>query len=457
MGLRSISLGLALAACAALLAVPAPGGGQPARVVKGPYVTNFSDVDAVIRYEADVPGPTTLAIGIEKSVLPLRKIADQGAGTMHAVHVTGLEADKAYSYAVLSGTQIIATGHFTTAGKPDGGTPARFVVFGDSRSDPATHAAIVAGIRNTPADFLVNTGDIVAEGSSMDDWQTFFQVEAPLLREVPLLLCIGNHELHDDAAGANFARYFSFSDATGAPRLYGTTRVDAVRFFFLNGQQEFESGDERAWLERSLAQADNEPGLSFRIAVVHHGPWSAGPHGPNPRLVAAHVPELLAAHHVDLVLSGHDHIYERGDAGGTKYVISGGAGAPLYELASPLPPTTRKAESTYNYVEMTATRFEMTLEAHRLDGSLIEKCGFAKGGGWDCDSKVTPHATVGPPPGAVPSTSSAGGSAAPPSPPPRSSSCTIGPSGSPGLSGAAALAAVVAAAGARAARRRRRR
>ena len=38
---------------------------------------------------------------------------------------------------------------------------------------------------------------------------------------------------------------------------------------------------------------------------------------------------------VELVLAGHDHIYERGEGGGLKYVITGGAGAPLYRASRP--------------------------------------------------------------------------------------------------------------------------
>jgi len=462
---RRFSLAVPAVAVAWVAASPVARGDAPAlHLVKGPYVTMFSDTSADIRYEVDLPGPTTLEIGPEKSALPARKIADAGTGTMHVVHVTGLEPQKVFAYGILSGTQVLATGNFVTAGKPAGDTPARFVVFGDSRSDPSTHAAIVKGIQTTRADFLVNTGDIVADGGTAADWQSFFQIEAPLLREVPMFLAIGNHELSDDAAGASFARYFGFPDPSGTPKLYGTARVDAARFFFLNGMQDFDSGDERAWLESALKQADNEPGLVFRIVVVHQGPWSSGPHGPNPRLVAAHVPELLAAHHVDLVLSGHDHIYERGVSDSMKYVITGGAGAPLYKVSSTPPPTTRRAESAYNYVDMVVSRFDVTLEAHRIDGTLIEKCGFPKNGAWDCDVGAIPHAIVGPPPGGASSsaaspsyTTGVSPSASPASSAGSSSSrshCSVALPGA-SVDGGSAFALALVAVGARRARRRR--
>jgi hypothetical protein len=102
-------------------------------------------------------------------------------------------------------------------------------------------------------------------------------------------------------------------------------------------------------------------------------------------LVDAHIPELLAAHKVDLLLSGHDHIYERGAGyGGTKYLISGGGGAPLYRIAETVR-TTRKAEAAYHFVEVTTSGDALRIVARRLDGTLIDRCGFRRGSDWDCD------------------------------------------------------------------------
>jgi hypothetical protein len=143
------------------------------------------------------------------------------------------------------------------------------------------------------------------------------------------------------------------------------------------------SGDERQWLERELSRADAEPGLVWRIAVMHQGPWSGGPHGGSVLLNRGHVPELLRAHHVDLVFSGHDHIYERGESGGIKYVVSGGGGSPLYGVSKIA--TTRKAEAAYHYVEVATGRDDLRLVARRIDGSILDQCGFKRGSSWDCD------------------------------------------------------------------------
>jgi hypothetical protein len=371
--------------------------------VKGPYLTGLSDTHVDVRFELDSPGRGTVAItreaagegrGGEGGSPEALEFSDRKLDAFHVVSASGLAPATRYSYVVRVGGVTLGTGHFSTGPTPDGGAPITFLVYGDDRTDPSAHQLVVRAMATTPSDVLVNTGDLVEDGASALDWQSFFDAESSLLRDRAVFVAIGNHELYDDAAGANFAHYFGLAGATagtGGAQPYGSVRLGGVRFFFLNGMHDWDSGDERQWLEHELAGADAEPGLGWRVVVVHHGPWSAGPHGGNSKLLDAHVPELLAAHKVDLILSGHDHIYERGDAGPLKYIISGGGGAPLYRVAGPTA-TTRKAEATYHFVEIRASTDALRVVAHRLDGSVIETCGVLKQRPWDCDPVPGPAA-----------------------------------------------------------------
>ncbi len=359
-------------------------GARPVKLLKGPYLTGLSESGADVRFELD--GAASAAIDVDGGATTSggHTFTDRAPATMHVLRATDLAPATAYSYVVRVDGQAVGHGRFTTAPKEAPGAQLKFLVYGDDRTDPTAHAAVVRALGASPSDFLVNTGDMVEDGGRAGDWQSFFDVEAPLLRDRALFVAIGNHELYDDRAGANFARYFGFVGPSGRPQAYGTFRLANVRFFFLNSLHDWSSGEERQWLETELGRSDREPGLAWRIAVMHHGPWSSGPHGANSALVSAHVPELLSAHGVDLVLAGHDHIYERGETEGMKYVTSGGGGAPLYRSSQT--PSTRKAESTYHFVEVTAGDQEIRLVARRLDGSVLDQCGFGKGKGWDCDA-----------------------------------------------------------------------
>ncbi len=355
------------------------------RVAKGPYVTSVFDTGAEIRFELDQASPATLTVVRDAdSTSPPRTLESADPAAMHVVRATGLEAATQYSYSVRVGHALLGEGHFATAPAQGSVSPVTFLAYGDDRTDPTAHAAVVRAMLQVPSAFVVNTGDMVEDGGDADAWQTFFGVEAPLLRDRAIFAAVGNHEIVNDLAGSNFARYFGFPGVGGPSKLYGTQRFGLVRFFFLNGMHGWDSGEERDWLERALASADAEPGVVWRVAIVHHGPWSSGPHGPNANLVDADIPQLLAAHHVDLLLSGHDHIYERGSSDGLKYLVSGGGGAPLYRIER-LEPTSFKAEAAYHFIAIDATPSNVKIVARRVDGTVLDRCGFAKGDPWDCD------------------------------------------------------------------------
>jgi predicted phosphodiesterase len=323
--------------------------------------------------------------------------------------------------------------------------PFSFVLYGDNRTDGPAHERVVHAIAGEPYDFLVHTGDFVIEGGDEQAWQTFFDIEGPLLRDHCVFACVGNHELFNDQDAAHFERYFGPREPAapgGAPApMYGSFRWGRARFFLLNAFTSWTTGPARAWLEEALARADHEPGIDLRVAVVHQGPYSAGPHAGSRSLLAAHIDDLLAAHHVDLVLSGHDHIYERGEAKGLKYIVSGGGGAPLYRDITPVP-STRRVEPTYNYVLTTVTDATVSIVAKRPDGSIVDQCSFVRGGSWQCDPPRPAPPVVSEPPESPPA-------------PTKAPSCgcgVVGRTASPGFVAGAALTLSLALA-----RRRRRR
>lgn len=356
-------------------------------------MTAVSDSDATVRFELETAAPATVEVVPQPSGAGDASASRQShfdsreVSTMHRVHLTGLQPTTPYAVVVRAGGAVVADGRFVTAPRPDADAPLTFLVYGDNRTDDAAHASVVRAMNAVPSDFLVNTGDMVQDGARASDWQTFFDTERPLLHDRPLFAAIGNHELTDDAAGVNFERYFGFPEADGAMLPYGTVRFGNARFFFLNGVDDWSSSPERQWLEQALSSADNEPGLQWRFVVLHHGPWSSGPHGSNVKFVQDGMVQVLASHRVDLLFAGHDHLYERGVGGALKYIVSGGGGAPVYRDLHPLA-TTRKVEPVRHFVEVTTQGSKLQIVAMRDDGSVLDRCGFTQGQPWDCDSTV---------------------------------------------------------------------
>ncbi len=397
---------------------------------RGPFLQSLGQTGVTVKVE--LLAPETVSVEVTGPDGVAKKASIEEARRFQSMRVDGLSPGTSYRYRVLAGAAGVASdeGRFTTA--PADARPFKFVMYGDSRSDPATHAAVVRAILATPSDFLVHTGDMVAVGDEEDDWKSFFDVENPLLRDRCVFASIGNHELLGDkgVGAAAFLRYFAISTDSGkdSPKLYGSMRWGNTRFFLLNAMDDW-SGEARAWLKDELDRAASEAGLVHRFAVLHHGPHSSGPHGGNERLHKNGVLPILKEGKVDLIFAGHDHAYERGTGDGLKYVVSGGAGAPLYPRKSK-DAATAMFESVHHFVEVSVDGDKVDLVAKRASGSILERCGFVGAGAWDCDKSPAGGAqktTTGP---AAPELQ-------------RSSACGCSTPGSGSSSGWIAIAAAV--------------
>ena len=69
---------------------------------------------------------------------------------------------------------------------------------------------------------------------------------------------------------------------------------------------------------------------------------------------------------------GHDHNYQHYLKNGVHYFITGGGGAPLYDVDTPPPGITRKVESTENFVIVKVDGQKARLQAIRPNGESIE-------------------------------------------------------------------------------------
>lgn len=375
-----------------------------AKVTKGPWVQRVRPTSAVIRVEVNPAAAVSLEVtGLTGADGGLTVLESKEAKTLHELPLDQLQPGTHYRYLIKTGGQSKLAA-FTTALADDSSASFRFLAYGDNRTDDAAHASVVRAMVPVPSDFLVHTGDFVENGASLPQWQTFFDIEAPLLNSRPIVSAVGNHELVDNS-GINYVKFFGppvdGGAATKPEHLDHTFRWGNTRFFFLNGLSQFKTGVERQWLDKVLADADNEDGLMWRVVVVHHGPWSSGPHGGNQHFHEAGLPAMFKQHKVDVVFSGHDHTYERGIGDGLPFVVTGGGGAPLYRLRNRIPQS-RHSESTHHFVHVEVNPRVMQITALRTDGSRIERCALSKATeGWFCGDVVELLSDGGVPPPTV--------------------------------------------------------
>lgn len=137
----------------------------------------------------------------------------------------------------------------------------------------------------------------------------------PLLdRGAELRAVLGNHDVLRGRGDEQLA-------ALGMPGRWHAVERGGVLLVGLYGEDPANT-DQLAWLEETLAGSN----AVWRIVFVHRPPYSAGYQGSDPGVREPLVP-LLRRHGVQLVLSGHDHDYQRSlPLQGTTYVVSG-AGA----------------------------------------------------------------------------------------------------------------------------------
>jgi hypothetical protein len=383
----SVFIALALAAQPAL---------AEARIVKGPYLMDARADRVAVMFELSEPAAATVVVlqGEEE----LRRL-ESPPSDFHEVLLSNLEPQSSYDYRVeIEGATAI--GSITTA-PPNGEGRIRFLVMGDNRTDAQAHAAVIARMREHPADFVINTGDMVSNGADAEDWQELFDVERELLLDTPVFPVLGNHELYRHGVGLpSFLRYTRVPDSLDSEETYYGFDWGPVRFLMLDSNDDWSDPDgaQRAWLVAQLEDAAGTDTVAHVMLAVHHGPVSSNAHGSHPDMLSTGMVHLLRRHGVGLVLSGHDHAYERGDAHGVKYIVTGGGGAPIYDENDPLP-FQHRFDASHHFLLVEATHERVDVTARRVDDSVIERCGFERGGRWLCerpDGQVEPSEPVAP-------------------------------------------------------------
>jgi len=145
----------------------------------------------------------------------------------------------------------------------------------------------------------------------------------------------GNHEYYSPQA----AGYYSYFGAAAGPTRNGYYSVDIGGWHIVSLNSYLKPEPYRAqldWLREDLAQSR----ARCTLAVWHHPRFSSGGHGSNPQMDEAW--KLLAAAGVEVLLSAHDHNYERfapqdgngarDDERGIRQFVVGTGGAKLTPL-----------------------------------------------------------------------------------------------------------------------------
>ena len=332
--------------CAVLAAGPALRAAD--RLVGGPFAVHVGPTSATVVCVFD-SGTTTPVLRAEMT------------------SYTGLTPGANFEYNVLGSDE--GRGSFKTA--PAGPADFQFVVYGDTRTRHDMHRRVIAAvIKHGIPDFVMHTGDLVANGTEAEQWPVFFDIERELLRQTAFFPSLGNHE-------RNSHQFYEFFGVTTP---YYSFDWGQAHFIVLNSdignaaadlaaKQSFWNEQVR-WLAEDLAKSQK---AVFRFVMAHHPPITAVARrqGNNPEMTA--LMPLFEKEHVTAGFFGHDHNYQHYLKNGVHYVITGGGGAPLYDVDKPPEGITQKVISTEHFVSVKVSGKSAHIEALALDGSLLDR------------------------------------------------------------------------------------
>lgn len=251
-----------------------------------------------------------------------------------------------------------------------------FAAVGDTgtggRNQMDVAQAMVDAYAATPYGFVVHVGDISYRGSILDRWEDVWVRPYKSLFDagVRFEVALGNHELEEGQSEETLQWIEARLQQLGYAETYRVVPYGPVDFFFLDSSTPLvtgeRSGEQLAWLEDELAAST----ARWKVAVMHHAPYSSSAkRGSNVELREV-VEPLFIKHGVQLVLTGHDHLYERTHPqSGVTFVVTG-AGAKLSDIGRS--DFTAAAERVLQFMMIEVDGELMTIRAIDTTGTVFD-------------------------------------------------------------------------------------
>ena len=175
---------------------------------------------------------------------------------------------------------------------------------------------------------------------------------------------VGNHDWYL----GNLDPYTAYFELPGNERYYQMDWGPASFFAIDSDSREPDGASidsiQARWLQDALARSES----SFNIVYFHHSPYSSGMHRDRPRMRWP-----FAEWGADLVMTGHDHDYERVVVDGFPYVINGTAGAYLRDFEAETLGSQTGIDTSYGAVLVRMNSERAIFEYFTVDGELIDR------------------------------------------------------------------------------------
>lgn len=196
-------------------------------------------------------------------------------------------------------------------------------------------------------------------------WDTYFAAIEASASQTPWMFATGNHDMEaiysPHGYGGHAARLdLPGNGPVGCPSAYSFTygnvavlSLDANDVSYeIKVNTGYSGGAQTSWVEQTLAKYRADPGIDFIVCFFHHCAYSTTSSHASDGGVRDRWTALFDRYSVDVVLQGHNHVYERSDpiranrptkvaadqsvvypaTDGTVYYTVGGGGRPRYDF-----------------------------------------------------------------------------------------------------------------------------
>jgi hypothetical protein len=256
------------------------------------------------------------------------------------------------------------------------GRSLRFAVIGDYGIAGDSAGAVAELVRRWKPQLVITTGDNNypdGAASTIDDnigqyyhrfiqpYRGRFGIGATRNRFFPSL---GNHDWH----ASHVVPYLDYFTLPGNERYYDFV-AGPIHFLALDSDPKEPDGvtgtsAQARWLERRLRAST----ACWRVVFFHHAPYSSGDKRPGDWMRWPY-----ARWGADVVLSGHEHTYERLVVDGVTYLVVGLGGAGAYKFKdSPAEGSRKRYNAGHGAMLVVAERGRMTFTFAAADGTSID-------------------------------------------------------------------------------------
>jgi acid phosphatase type 7 len=316
-----------------------------------PFLQATTPSETLVLWRTDAQTNDVVEYGLTPA-LGLSAGNPQAQGVDHQARLTGLTPGAPFYYRVAPAGGALTQRVASRAAPAANVDQFRFVVVGDSGMNNPVQVEIADRMAAEDADLFLVTGDVVYPaggiGAAVSEYNArFFRPYEAMLERIPAFPVVGNHDMYgllaqpfkdtfvlpDNGQGALLNElFYSFE--------WGDCKFIALETNFLH---RVPIGPHVTWLNNELANNTKK----WLIVYFHTPLYSAGDHGDNTWLQLS-LGSVLEHGDVDLVLTGHDHNYERTlplkryntDPAypGLVHIVTGGGGANLRDV-NPTPNT----------------------------------------------------------------------------------------------------------------------